>query len=328
MSERTPLLSGSVNGPSTASLPSRRDVENALPSKGTRIQVAQAAGALQAGKLPSQDQISKMLSIVSESDVLKAGGGPNSRTARMGPEGQRVLENVRAVLRAFKQWGEEKNGDDLIQNFFYNATNADVDVNIHTPSAPSQKELSRDGQRAIASFRTIANLLVTNPEFRNLVSDFILLARDIFADAASAAADNAKQAAEKSRPSEQERQQGVDLDKLTQKGKNAAGKAKKTSGKQVKDGLWDEVEGVRQYLDDKLPEAEEAKEKIINRMQKAVTQTQKNPEYRRAITAIIDLVKKYAHKAEEAADEAKAKSDVSDEDEKVQQAGRDRKSVV
>lgn len=272
-----------------------------------------------------------MLSIVSESDVLKAGGGPNSRTARMGPEGQRVLENVRAVLRAFKQWGEEKNGDDLIQNFFvsrslpkfysrlvglpagseavkypqmsrmilflytayclpvphaftqfphrhvitsiradlqYNAANADVDVDVHTPSGPSQRELSRDGQRAISSFRTIANLLVTNPEFRNLVSDFILLARDIFADAASAAADNAKQAAEKSRPSEQERQQGVDLDKLTQKGKNAAGKAKKTSGKQVKDGLWDEVEGVRQYLDDKLPEGEEAKEKIINRLQK------------------------------------------------------------
>lgn len=52
MSERTPLLSGSVNGPSTASLPSRRDVENALPSKETRIHVAEAAGALQAGKLP------------------------------------------------------------------------------------------------------------------------------------------------------------------------------------------------------------------------------------------------------------------------------------
>jgi hypothetical protein len=52
MSERTPLLSGSVNGPSTASLPSRRDVEGAIPSKEERIKVAEAAGALQAGKLP------------------------------------------------------------------------------------------------------------------------------------------------------------------------------------------------------------------------------------------------------------------------------------
>jgi hypothetical protein len=53
MSERTPLLSGSVNG---QSLPSRREVQNTvqnnMPSKAQRIQVAQAKGALAAGKLP------------------------------------------------------------------------------------------------------------------------------------------------------------------------------------------------------------------------------------------------------------------------------------
>jgi hypothetical protein len=53
MSERTPLLSGSVNG---QSLPSRREVQstiqNNIPSKAQRIQVAQAKGALAAGKLP------------------------------------------------------------------------------------------------------------------------------------------------------------------------------------------------------------------------------------------------------------------------------------
>jgi hypothetical protein len=59
-----------------------------------------------------------MISIVAESDVLKATGGPLSRTARMGPEGQRVLDNLKNVLRTFDQWGQEKNGDDLIQNFF------------------------------------------------------------------------------------------------------------------------------------------------------------------------------------------------------------------
>jgi len=55
MSERTPLLSGSVNG-AASSLPSRREAEGAvrnnIPSKGQRIQVAQAKGALSAGKLP------------------------------------------------------------------------------------------------------------------------------------------------------------------------------------------------------------------------------------------------------------------------------------
>lgn len=66
----------------------------------------------------SQDQISKVISLVAESDVLKASGGPLSRTARLGSDGQLVLDNLKNVLNTFKQWGEEKNGDDLIQNFF------------------------------------------------------------------------------------------------------------------------------------------------------------------------------------------------------------------
>lgn len=63
-------------------------------------------------------------------------------------------------------------------------------------------------------------------------------------------------------------------------------------------------------------------------MTQVVTQAQENPEYRRAITSLVNLVKKYSHKAEEALDEAKEKSDVSDEDEKVQQAGRDLKEFI
>jgi len=80
----------------------------------------------------------------------------------------------------------------LIQNFFYNASHADIDVDINAASAPvSRKELSKDSQRAIESFRTIASLIVTSPEFRKIGSDVILLTRDIFADAAVAVADGA-----------------------------------------------------------------------------------------------------------------------------------------
>ena len=66
----------------------------------------------------SQEQLSKLLQLVIDSDTLKASGGPNTRTARLGAEGSRVLENVKNVLQASKAWGDEKNGDDLIQNFF------------------------------------------------------------------------------------------------------------------------------------------------------------------------------------------------------------------
>ncbi|ORY25632.1 hypothetical protein BCR39DRAFT_543419 [Naematelia encephala] len=299
-----------------------------MPSKEERIKVAQATGALQAGKLPSQKQVSKVIDLILKSDTLKSTGGEHTRTARLGPEGQRVLENVKSVLAAGKAWGEAKNGNDLLQNFFYNAATSDLEVDASTPHPPPKKELSRDAQRAMESFRTIASLIVTNPAFRQLGSDAILLTRDLFADVASAAADQAKAAAEKSRPSQQERKEGVDFDALQKKGKKTAKGVK--SGKiqaEARESIWDEVEKAKQWADDNLPEGEEARDRMITKLQEVITSAQENPDYKRSITTIVNLVKKYTHKAEEALDEAK-KTDISDEDEKIQQAGRDLKQFV
>ncbi len=128
--------------------------------------------------------------------------------------------------------------------------------------------MSRDAQRTIQSLRTIANLMITNPAFRQLGSDAIILTRDIFADAASAAADQAKQAAEASRPSEKERNDGVDFDKMQKKGKATAKGLR--SGKlqgEARENIWDEVEKAKQYFDEKLPEGEEARDKVIKKLQ-------------------------------------------------------------
>ena len=171
--------------------------------------------------------------------------------------------------------------------------------------------------------------MVTNPVFRQLGSDGILLTRDIFADAASVAADLAKQAEKTARPSEEERKKGVDFEEAKAKGKQAVNgvKSGKAQGK-AKEGLFDEAEKVKEYFDEKLPEGEEARDRVVQKLQQVVVQAQQNPEYRRSITAIINLFKKYAHKAQDALDETKQKSEVSDEDEKVQQAGRDLKEFV
>ena len=189
--------------------------------------------------------------------------------------------------------------------------------------------MSKDSQRAIESFRTIASLIVTSPEFRKIGSDVILLTRDIFADAAVAVADGAKEAAEKSRPSESEKKKGVDFDKLQKKGKSTARHL--ATGKiqaDARESIWDEVEQLQEYVDEKLPAGEEAKERFIERLQAVVKGAQEKPEYKRSITAIVGLFKKYAHKAEDALKETAEKSNISDEDEKVQQAGRDLKQFI
>ena len=129
--------------------------------------------------------------------------------------------------------------------------------------------MSGDARRAIESLRTIANLMVTNSAFRQLGSDVIVLTRDIFADAASVAADQAKQAAEASRPSEKERQDGVDFTVMQKKGKATAKGMR--SGKlqgEARENIWDEMEKAKQYFDEKLPEGEEARDKVIQRLQR------------------------------------------------------------
>jgi hypothetical protein len=110
--------------------------------------------------------------------------------------------------------------------------------------------------------------MITNPAFRNLGSDAILLTRDIFADAASVAADLAKDAAKNARPSEQERKEGVDFEAAKVKGKKAAkGLASGRIQGEAREGLFDEVEKVKEYFDEKLPEGEEAKDRVISKLQ-------------------------------------------------------------
>jgi hypothetical protein len=116
--EQQPDIMSNMPSASSAVDSTVRNVRSAMPNKGTRIQVAKVMGAFEAGKLPSQDQIGKMIDVVLNSDTLKATGGPGSRTARLGVEGQRVLEKTQGVLAALRDWGAEKNGDDLLQNFF------------------------------------------------------------------------------------------------------------------------------------------------------------------------------------------------------------------
>ena len=141
-------------------------------------------------------------------------------------------------------------------------------MDINGPSAPTSAELSKDGQRAIASLRSIASLIVTSSSFRQLASDTILVSRDLLADAAVIAADATKSAADGVRPTDKERADGFDFDQAQRKGKQVAKGVK--SGRlqgQARESLWDEVEMVKEYIDEKLPAGEEARDKVVIRLQ-------------------------------------------------------------
>lgn len=128
--------------------------------------------------------------------------------------------------------------------------------------------MSKDAQRAIASLRTLASLLVTSSNFRQLASDAILVSRDILADNTIALADQAKSAAKDVKPTEKERKEGFDFEATQKKGKKVAkGLASGRIQGEIKESIWDEVEDLKDWVEEKLPEGEEAKEKVIAKLQ-------------------------------------------------------------
>ena len=88
------------------------------------------------------------------------------------------------------------------------------------------------------------------------------------------------------------------------------------------------VSAVLQYLDEKLPAADEAKDALISRMREMVNHAQKTPEYKESMNTLIHIAKKYMAKAQEAAEEVKENTDASIDEDRVTQAGKDLKTFA
>lgn len=214
-------------------------------------------------------------------------------------------------------------------------------------------ELAQDSMTIIRKFISLAQVMITSPSFRKLGSDMVLLSRDILADAAELTAQQASEAAKATRPSEKEREQGLDYNNIKEKGKEHA---KHTiSGlyqAQAKEKAFDEAVELKhvshkscllwqgavfriltrsypsQYLDEKLPAADEAKDALINRMREMVNHAQKTPEYKESMNTLIHIAKKYMAKAQEAAEEVKESTNASIDEDRIAQAGKDLKTFA
>ena len=94
--EREPLLS---KGKQSALPPPRSDIER----------LADALGALQVGKLPSQAQIDTLLFRLLRSNIFDFDGKIHG-SGTISRHGRQVVQDVHDVLEALKQFGLDKNG--------------------------------------------------------------------------------------------------------------------------------------------------------------------------------------------------------------------------
>jgi len=291
-----------------------------VPSKATISKLTDVFAALKTGHLPTQEQLNKALQTLSNSDVLNSSA--KGRTSRFSKEGALVVEDLRAVLESLQKVGSNKNKEDRFQRFIYATTQADVDLHASTEGidAPNRKEVEEDRQKAMDSIRTLGQLFISSPEFRKIISDSTFLVRDLFADAAERVANAASDAAEKARPSEEERQKGVNADPQSLKRKAKQVQRDYRTGR-LNLTVEEQKVRAREWAEDQEPQdkAVQAKDEVIERLKNLVVSVQENDSYHSSIDTLINLLKKYGTKAQEAAHQAAENTDIQT-DENAQEA--------
>ncbi|KAJ3743444.1 hypothetical protein DFH05DRAFT_1209188 [Lentinula detonsa] len=152
--------------------------------------VVHIVSALDAGKIPSQHQLNRLLKAVLRSNILypKEGG--------VSPAGNKVLRDLREVFGLLAVFGLEKNYDDKIQDTVYHArclasapTEPDELIILEPPSEVDPvvqrisliaSELQTDIPLLFSSMCSLLALFLTSTSFRIVSSHLFLLVRQCF----------------------------------------------------------------------------------------------------------------------------------------------------
>ncbi|RDX46088.1 hypothetical protein OH76DRAFT_1407219 [Lentinus brumalis] len=138
-------------------------------------------------RMPSNEQIDRALNHVLQHSPVD--------TSELSPDGKRLIEDTRDIIETARLMVQQKNADELFQNFIWHTRDIDLDQAKKDPNevVPVDKEKAKsDGQQAVQHLRTLLSLVLTNAEVRKLLGDFSVIGRDILARGASKIADKAR----------------------------------------------------------------------------------------------------------------------------------------
>lgn len=135
--------------------------------------------------MPSNKQIDVALNSFLASKAL------SSPSKKLSTEGQSLVADVKDVVEQAKTLLLTKNEGNLLQDFIWQ-TEQVTGGNAQTPQAPVDKETAKQhGNEALDGLRTLGTLIISNGQFRKLLSDATVLLRDIAGDAAQNTANKA-----------------------------------------------------------------------------------------------------------------------------------------
>ncbi|KAG9200553.1 hypothetical protein G6514_006895 [Epicoccum nigrum] len=166
------------------------DVKQKETDVNNKLQLYGIFQAFANGKVPSNKQIDIALNSALASKPL------SSPSKKLSTEGQQLVGDLRKVIEQAKILLLTKNEGNLLQDFIWNAEQISGG-NQNLPGAPVDKDTAKQhGNEALQGLRTLGTLLISNGQFRKLLSDATTLLRDIAGDAA-------QNTANKVRPSEE-----------------------------------------------------------------------------------------------------------------------------
>jgi len=143
------------------------------------------------GKVPSNKQIDVALNSALASKPL------SSPSKKLSSEGQKLVGDLKTVIEQAKILLLTKNEGNLLQDFIWQAEQI-TGAGTTLPGAPVDKDTAKQhGNEALDGLRTLGTLLISNGQFRKLLSDATVLLRDIAGDAAQNTANKVKPSEEK-----------------------------------------------------------------------------------------------------------------------------------
>ncbi|KAI0760929.1 hypothetical protein BD413DRAFT_594282 [Trametes elegans] len=264
--------------------------------------------ALNAGKLPSQQQLQHAIHALLAAPILN--NEPETGVGELSAQGREIQNDIRNLLSAYNQLGQNKNEDNIIQDSLWHLTEVDPTQTSTSLSMDVDTDQATQDARAVArAIRTVVNIVWENlsHEGRSLFHDFASFTRLALADAAEYVGEGAQSAAHALR----------DVDKDIQSGdRNELGIKRK-----AQDDLQDA--DARQKFERTMDSTKEAGSKAIGAGQVAVQtgqdlanrttsrlqdayykicdRAQSDETYHNSISTIFDLAQKWVHRSLDAA---------------------------
>ncbi|KAK9387376.1 hypothetical protein V1515DRAFT_74826 [Lipomyces mesembrius] len=308
-----------------------------------KIQLYGIFEAFKHGKMPTNNQIDVALNSFLATDCMN----PDSTwNRRLSEEGRLLLKDFVKVVENAKILVLTKNYDNLFQEFVWHSSK----IEGHDPGLTTTS--TGDGEKdsatlydhdVIKGLRDLGTLIITNGQFRKLLSDGITLIRDMVADVGIGAAEkirpSGEQIAKINEPAADDtwhqppdygkfdqargalKKENLNRDQLRQAREEHAEEIDK-----AKEAKNQRVNRAKDYLNKKF--SKERRDQVLFRLKKMVVEIQGHPDYQNAIDSLLDLAETYKGRVGIGADQSQSKVKKISEDDHLQLAQYNLKILI